>query len=71
MITVYRMIIEGLLSVLVTLAFSIIFGAIICFLWPVINTIFPGLDGLVASEIYYIDAVAFCFLLSTIISSAR
>ncbi len=66
-----KFLLEGLLTILVTIVFSLFFGAFIWFLWPVIVTIIPGLEGLVATNIHYIDGVGISLLLNILVSSTK
>ena len=66
-----KLALEGLLTLVITFVFSLIFGALICFLWPVITIAIPGLDGTIASELTYIDSVGLSFLLSVLVGSTK
>jgi hypothetical protein len=66
-----RFILEGLLTVVVTFGFSLMWGLFIWFLWPVIVTAIPGLEGIVAERIHYVDGVGISFLLNVLVASLR
>ncbi len=66
-----KFVIEGLLTILVTIVFALVSGLLIWFLWPVIVTVIPGLEGIVATNITYIDGAGISLLLSVLVSSFR
>jgi len=62
---------EGLLTLVISFVFALVFGALICFLWPVITIAIPGLEGIVASNLSYIDSVGLSFLLGILVASTK
>ena len=66
-----KMILEGVLTIVVTIVFALIFGAFICFLWPIITYAIPGLEGIVAPELSYIDASGLSLLIGMFVASAK
>ena len=66
-----KMILEGVLTIVVTIVFALIFGGFICFLWPIITFAIPGLEGIVAPELSYIDASGLSLLIGMFFASAK
>ena len=66
-----KLTLEGLLTLVVSFVFALVFGALICFLWPVITIAIPGLEGIVASNLSYIDSVGLSFLLGILVASTK
>ena len=66
-----KMILEGAITMVVTIVFALIFGGFICFLWPIITFAIPGLEGLVASELAYVDAAGLSLLIGILVASAK
>tara|TARA_R100000541_G_scaffold45928_1_gene52956 strand:- start:738 stop:953 length:216 start_codon:yes stop_codon:yes gene_type:complete len=69
--TVAKFLLEGILTLIVTITFSLVFGLFIWFLWPVIVTAIPGLEGIVATNIAYVDGVGISLLLSIVSQSFK
>tara|TARA_R110002124_G_scaffold155414_2_gene322593 strand:+ start:492 stop:701 length:210 start_codon:yes stop_codon:yes gene_type:complete len=66
-----KLTLEGVLTIVVSIVLALIFGGFICFLWPIITFAIPGLEGLVASELSYIDATGLSLLIGVLVGSAR
>jgi hypothetical protein len=66
-----KKVLEGFFSIVVTIVLALIFGGVICLLWPIITFAIPGLEGLVAPELSFIDATGLSLLIGVLTASSK